>query len=126
MCYASLVSRTLALHLDAAILLEQLIDPITIPKLFENYVDSLKWADSEAEVMIIQTLHLIFNNVNGKDHLLKNPLMVNYAATCLAKEDVVIANEAAALLIDLMQDPSILISPYMQIRICRCSGRYPL
>ncbi len=63
------VVRVLA---QSPILLEKIIDPVTIPKLFDVYMTALQWADPNVEVYIIQTLRLIFSNINGKIHVLKS------------------------------------------------------
>jgi hypothetical protein len=87
------------------VLLEKLIDPVTVPKLFEIYSNSFKWADANIEIYILQTLRLFFSNNSGKIHVLKNELMLNYASSCLSKENINVANEAAALLIEVLQEP---------------------
>jgi len=65
----------------------------------------MKWADSNIEIYVIQTLKLIFSNNNGKTHLLKNEQMLAYVTSCLSKENVNVANEAASLLFDILQEP---------------------
>ncbi len=63
------VVRVLA---QSPILLEKLIDPVTIPKLFDIYILALQWADPALEIYILQTLRLLFTNENGKLHVLKS------------------------------------------------------
>ncbi|CDW82716.1 UNKNOWN [Stylonychia lemnae] len=89
---------------QSPILLDRIIDPVTVPKLFEIYNDAMKWADSNIEIYVLQTLRLLFSNNNGKLHVLKNELMLAYASSCLAKENVNVANEAASLLIEVLQE----------------------
>lgn len=63
------VVRVLA---QSPILLEKLIDPVTIPKLFDIYILALQWADPALEIYILQTLRLLITNENGKLHVLKS------------------------------------------------------
>lgn len=90
---------------QSPILLEKIIDPVTMPKLFEVYNNSIKWADSNIEIYILQTLRLFFSTQNGKQHVLKNEQMLSYASSCLSKENINVANEAATLLIEILQEP---------------------
>eukprot|EP00347_Sterkiella_histriomuscorum_P003709 403363246 len=90
---------------QSPVLLDRLIDPVTVPKLFEIYSDAMKWADSNIEIYVLQTLRLFFSNNNGKLHVLKNEQMLAYSTSCLAKENVNVANEAASLLIEVLQEP---------------------
>ena len=91
---------------QSPVLLDKIIDPVTIPKLFDTYMISLQWADPNLEIYILQTLRLIFSNQNGKIHVLKSEQILNYICKCLAKEDnVSIANEAALVMIDILKEP---------------------
>ena len=90
---------------QSPVLLEKLIDPVTVPKLFEIFSSALKWADSNIEIYILQTLRLFFCDINGKQHVLKNENMLSYASSCLSKENINVANEAAAFLIEVLQEP---------------------
>jgi len=89
----------------SSLLLDKLIDPVTVPKLFEIFNEALKFAEPAIEVCILQTLRLLFNNLQGREHVLKNEAMLSYAVRSLAKENVNIANEAAAFLIEVLQEP---------------------
>ena len=86
-------------------MLDRLIDPVSIPRLFELFIDALKWADSNIEIYILQILRLILANANGKTHILKSELMLTYTCNCLLKENVNIANEAASLIIEILSEP---------------------
>ena len=87
---------------QSSVLLDRLIDPVTIPKLFEVFIDALKWADVNIEIYILQILRLFFANNKGKPHVLKNQQMLSYASVSLAKENINIGNEAASLLIEIL------------------------
>jgi hypothetical protein len=87
------------------VLLERLIDPVIVPKLFEVFSDSLKWADANIEIYIMQSLRLFFSNYYGKEHVLKNETILQYVTICLSKENINIANEAASLLIEILAEP---------------------
>ena len=82
--------------------MERIIDPTTIPKLFEIYSNSMNYADANIEIYVLQTLRLLFSNTNAKIHLLKSEQMLVYASNCLSKENINVANEAASLLIDIL------------------------
>ena len=87
-------------------LLSKLLDPVTVPKLFDIYMGSLQWADASIEFYIIQTLKLIFSDDNGKIHILKSEQILNYIVKCLTRDqDIQIANEAALLLIEILKEP---------------------
>lgn len=87
-------------------LLEKLIDPVTIPKLFDIYMTSLQWADASIESYILQTLRLFFASENGKVHVLKSEQVLGYVCKSMAREDnIPVANEAGALLIDVLKEP---------------------
>ncbi len=38
---------------QSPILLDRLIDPVTLPKLFEIYSDAMKWADTNIEIYVL-------------------------------------------------------------------------
>ena len=87
-------------------LLDKLIDPVTVPKLFDIYMLALQWADPALEIYILQTLRLLFTNENGKIHVLKSEQILNYTCKSLMRDaDVNVANEAALLLIDILKEP---------------------
>ena len=91
---------------QSPILLDKLIDPVTIPKLFDLFMESLQWADGNIEAYILQTLRLFFANQNGKIHLLKSEQILGYICKCLSREDnVATANEAALVIIDILKEP---------------------
>jgi hypothetical protein len=69
-------------------------------------MSALQWADPNLEIYILQTLHLIFSNINGKIHVLKSEQVLNYVCKSLIKqENVNVANEAALLMIDILKEP---------------------
>jgi hypothetical protein len=91
---------------QSPILLEKLIDPVTIPKLFDIYMLALQWADPGLEIYILQTLRLLFTNENGKIHVLKSEQILNYICKSLVREaDINVANEAALLMIEILKEP---------------------
>ena len=87
-------------------LLNKLIDPVTVPKLFDIYMGSLQWADASIEFYVVQTLKLIYGDENGKIHILKSEQILGYIVKCLTRDqDIQIANEAALLLIEILKEP---------------------
>lgn len=67
-------------------LLSKLLDPVTVPKLFDAFMGSLQWADASIEFYIIQTLKIIYTDENGKIHVLKSEQILNYIVKCLTRE----------------------------------------
>jgi len=87
-------------------LLVKLLDPVTVPKLFDAFMGSLQWADASIEFHIIQTLKIIYTDENGKIHVLKSEQILNYIVKCLTRQqDIQIANEAALILIEILKEP---------------------
>jgi hypothetical protein len=46
---------------------------------------AIQWADPTIEAYIFQTLCLMFGNVNGKLHILKSELILNYMCKTLTR-----------------------------------------
>jgi len=67
-------------------LLNKLIDPVTVPKLFDIYMGSLQWADASIEFYVVQTLKLIYGDENGKIHILKSEQILGYIVKCLTRD----------------------------------------
>lgn len=91
---------------QSPILLSKLLDPVTVPRLFDVYMGSLQWADASIESYILQTLKLIFGDENGKIHILKSEQILNYIVKCLTRDqEIQLANEASLILLDILKEP---------------------
>ena len=102
--------------LDIGIILEGLMaDGITVPRLFKIYDESIRWGDQNLELFILETLRIIFRHPNGKHHILNSEIMLRYAVSSMLKENVLLSNQAALLLLSILQDGNVYIYIYIGV-----------
>lgn len=84
-------------------LLENLIDDLTVPVLFDLYRDYLRFASKDVVIYMLQTTNLLCQSPHSRINVLRNQTIVDILMLCLQKEDVDIANEAARVLVNLLE-----------------------
>jgi len=86
------------------IILQRLMDQLTIPKLFEIYSQVLEYGDKDVYDDVLGTLNHFATQTLTRSHVAKNQNIIAVLLSSITKEDPDICNQAGKLFVDLLED----------------------